>query len=174
VSAIQRPSDSQPRAYAAGRAKPFLWIQTMIARARERVTYEQRDLMEACDELTDLIITKDPAYVRTVVAREIRKQLRLPEDRWPVRDRRMTAVADLRAAGLSVRKIVDQLGLSVGTVHRDLKRWGEIHPKIAKLPFQNSVPTSPEAPASTTGQHPEWNGEMEHPVAAVTPIRRTS
>lgn len=174
MNEIQSVKPDSSRGYAAGRSKPFLWIQTMIVRARERVTHGRHDLTQACDELTELIIDEDPAYVRTVVAREIRKQLRLPEERWPVRERRMTAVADLRAAGLSVREIVSQLGLSVGTVHRDLQMWGEIHSKVAKLPFQIGVPERVPAPASTTGQQPEWNSEMEQPVAVVTPIRRSS
>jgi DNA invertase Pin-like site-specific DNA recombinase len=81
---------------------------------------------------------------------------------WRNKDKRMAAAVRLRAEGLSLRQIADQLAIGLGTVHRDLARWEREHSNVTLLPFQNPVPTSPV------------RGALEQPGGTVTAIRRTS
>jgi DNA-binding CsgD family transcriptional regulator len=86
-----------------------------------------------------------------------RKRVRV----WRNKDKRMAAVARLRAEGLSLRQIADQLAIGRGTVARDLERW-QRQPNITLLPSQTAVPTSPV------------RGALGQPDGTVTAIRRTS
>lgn len=160
--------------YASYRRKPIKEIQRRVASMRGQISYGRRDLVQAADELTDVVLDKDPDWVRGVVARELRKALRLPEEQWPDRDKRMARVAEMRGAGLSIRAIAHRLGLSVGTVHRDLERRGEGPSKVTKLPFQKRRSTTSETPAATTTPDQPLNAGNGTPIAEITPLRRSS
>jgi hypothetical protein len=85
--------------------------------------------------------------------------------RWRDRDKRMARAVELRAGGLSLRAIAEQLVIDEGTVRNDLKRWAELNANVT--PLRNSAAES--RPRGGAFPHPD-----SAPVAAVVPIRRSS
>lgn len=71
-------------------------------------------------------------------------------------DRRMAAVARLRAQGLSLRQIAQQAAVGKSTVARDLARWDQEHPNVTPLVSQKPVPNLPRGGDFGT---PEWDSE---------------
>lgn len=112
---------------------------------------------------------------------------------WRNKDRRRARVAELRENGLSIRQIAEQIGVGVGTVHRDLARWADDHANVATLPQPQESPSggvwsardggvlledrSSRVP-SERSKSPRQRGETEHPngtpAATVIQIRRSS
>lgn len=160
-------------AYTTLRRKPIKAIQNRMAHAYDRVTLDRASEVDVCDELTDVALTQDIDWVRGVIAREILRRLRLPQDKRDTKDKRMTRAVRLREQGLTIRQIAEQLGASIGTVQSDLKRWGSVPPKVTKVAFKNSVQDAFGAAVSTQEPPAELNAESEQP-SNVTPIRRSS
>jgi DNA-directed RNA polymerase specialized sigma24 family protein len=158
-------------AYTTLRRKPIKAIQNRMAHAYDRVALDKASEVDVCDELTDVALAQDTDWVRGVIAREILRQLRLPQDKRDTKDKRMTRAVRLREQGLTIRQIAEQLGASIGTVQSDLKRWGSVRPKV--VAFKNGVQDAHEAAASTQEPPTELNAESEQP-SNVTSIRRTS
>lgn len=48
-------------------------------------------------------------------------------------DRRMAAAVRLRAQGLSLRQIAEEIAVTHTTVRRDLARWDQEHPNVLPL-----------------------------------------
>lgn len=86
---------------------------------------------------------------------------------WADKNRRMARVVELRDQGLSMRVIAGHLGVSVGTVHADLKRWECERSNVVSLcsnePFRNA-PTG--AKLNTASEHAH--------DAEIIPLRRSS
>ncbi|HEY9524003.1 MAG TPA: hypothetical protein VIR33_12250 [Thermopolyspora sp.] len=55
----------------------------------------------------------------------------------------MTRAAELRGQGLTMRAIAAELGVSVGTVHADLKRWDADHANVVSLRSDAAFKTAP-------------------------------
>ena len=161
------------RAYTTLRRKPIKAIQNRMAHAYDRVALDRASEVDVCDELTDVALAQDMDWVRGVIAREILRQLRLPQDKRDAKDKRMTRAVRLREQGLTIRQIAEQLGASVGTVQSDLKRWGSVRPKVTKVAFRNSVQDARSAAASAQESPADLNAESEQ-SSNVTSIRRTS
>lgn len=81
------------------------------------------------------------------------------------RSNRMRRAVELRAAGLSLRKIAERLAVDEGTVRNDLKRWERERPNVT--PLRNLAAES--RPHGGTFPHPD-----SAPEPNVVPIRRTS
>lgn len=162
-------------AYTTRRREPIKAIRNRMAHAYDRVIFDGASEIDACDELTDIALAQDPEWVRGVIAREIRRQLRLPQDKRDTKDKRMARAVRLREQGLTIRQIAEQLEASVGTVQHDLKQWGSgVRPKVTKVAFKNSVQNARADNPSTQEAPPEMNAGSEHPDADVVPIRRSS
>lgn len=162
------------RAYVTRRRQPLQHIQLLLERKRERVVHGLESELDVCADLTDKVLAEDLDWVRGVVAREIRRQLRLPEDRRSTAERRRVRVFALRERRLTIRQIAEQLGVSVGIVHRDLKQAADVRPKVAQLPFKKSVQNGAAEPASPKEAPAELNAESEQPLARVASFRRSS
>lgn len=162
------------RAYATARRKPIKAVWDDLVRTYYWALHGHVEEMAALDRLTDRALAEDPDWVRGVVARELRRQARRAEDVPAPEDQRMARVAALRERGLSIREIAEHIGVGVATVHRDLKRWGEVRSVVTELPFQNGVPRGPVGPGLTSKSEASRNADLERGVANITPLRRTS
>lgn len=122
----------------------------------------------------------------------VRKYRPKKRPQWADKDRRMAHVVQMRGDGLSLRQIAQRLGVSVGTVHADLKRWEHERSNVTPLPRKEEPPrvgvwsarfggalledrTAVQNGSSKlprTGA--ELNTPIEHPDSNIVPIRRSS
>jgi hypothetical protein len=84
---------------------------------------------------------------------------------WRDKNRRMARVVELRAAGLSLRRIAAQLVVDEKTVRNDLARWERERPNVTQLRNANAE----SRPTGGTSPHPDSAS-----TGTVTPIRRIS
>lgn len=165
------------RAYATLRKKSPRAFEDLVSSARGRMLKGLYSETEATDDLTDWVFSVDEVFARAVFARFVRDLLREPPGRaWPDRDVRMRRVVELRAEGLSIRKISQAMGVPVGTVHSDLSRWSRDHSNVSPAAF-NSTVQSKAFNAVQSGAEPQeeaggLNAPAEH--ATVTLLRRSS
>lgn len=145
------------------------WFHDAVSRARTAI-----DTGRPADELTSDLAARilgDEAFTIAIIteytARRIATQHpHTKRGRWTDPTKRMTRAAELRDAGLSVRKIAARLVVSVGTVHKDLSRWDAARATVTTLPFKTGVHH-----ASTNSDNArEMNGGTEH--ATITTLRR--
>jgi IS30 family transposase len=84
--------------------------------------------------------------------------MRTPKRRWSDPAKRTEAVVRMREAGWPFRKIAADLGVSVGTVHRDLSLWAERQADLMVSAVQSGVQSGPardaQSNAGLNGERP--------------------
>lgn len=68
-----------------------------------------------------------------------------PKPRWPDPAKRAEDVARMRGAGWTFRRIAADLGVSVGTVHRDLTLWTQRQADLMIADVQSAVQSASAA-----------------------------
>lgn len=149
------------------------WFNDALARERARVVEDAHTDTDAVRELVARVFD-DEVFAKAIVAEYVSRRLgtKRPHTKrppWKDPDKRMAYIAQLHRDGMNVRQIAGHIGVSVGTVHADLKRWADVSAAVTTLPFKNAVH---HAQSNSVGAR-VMNTRTEH-GATVTTLRRNA
>lgn len=148
------------------------WFHDAVARERDRVAEDPQETENAARRLVERIL-RDETFATAIVTEYAERKLadkraRTTRPPWKDTAKRAAFVAQLDRDGMTVRAIAGYMGISVGTVHRDLTRWKAECATVATLPFKTGVHSVSATSAGADGM----NTGIEHDDATVTTLRR--